>query len=259
MKKLEIMRFAQASDNYAWLIIDRVDQCAALVDAVNGQDVKKYLDLHDLKLTHILNTHHHYDHVGANKYLYFDGLEVCGSRYDQQHKRIPHQTRVVQSGDLLTFGRHKVEVLDIPGHTLGHVAYILDEHVFCGDTIFLAGCGRVFEGSFEQMHSSIFKLIDSVSDDSLLYPAHEYSLSNLNFSKHLLNDSITNEAITIVNQRIADKQSSLPTKVSDEKMWNPFYRVNDPNYLKQLTLISEEAKSSAVIAFAEIRKLKDNF
>ncbi|MCO4783492.1 MAG: hydroxyacylglutathione hydrolase [Candidatus Cloacimonetes bacterium] len=259
MEKLEIVQFAQATDNYAWLIVDHSRQIAALVDAVCGEDIKQYLDKYKLSLTHILNTHHHYDHVGANEFLFHSDLKVYGSVYDYKNKRIPHQNQSVKSGDVILFGDNEIEVIDIPGHTLGHLAYIISNHVFCGDTVFLGGCGRVFEGTYQQMHFSIKNMLESVPSNFLLYPAHEYSLSNLKFAKHLLDDDCVNHAITIAKKRLSEKGSSLPTSVQDEKSWNPFYRVNDPNYLKSVTSLSFEAKQSPHIAFAEIRKMKDNF
>ncbi|MCJ8346248.1 hydroxyacylglutathione hydrolase [bacterium] len=256
---IKIIRFAQESDNYAWLIVDFSLKIAALVDAVHGEEIQEYLDQHQLKLTHILNTHHHYDHVGANHTLFHEDLIVVGSLYDCQNKRIPHQNLTVVDGDNIVFGQSKVLVKDIVGHTLGHVGYYIEGHFFCGDTIFLAGCGRVFEGTHHQMFHSISSILDEFDGNTLIYPAHEYSMSNLSFALSLQNDEVTKNAVLVVQDRLKKFKSSLPSSIEDEKLWNPFYRVNDESYRQNLSCLSQEAKLSPELAFKEIRLLKDRF
>ncbi|PCJ20419.1 MAG: hydroxyacylglutathione hydrolase [Candidatus Cloacimonadota bacterium] len=259
MSKLQIISFAQADDNYAWLIVDDSLKIAALVDAVCGDEIKSYLNKNDLKLTHILNTHHHWDHIGANKSLLHKDLIIVASKYDFERKRIPYQNKSVIKEDIITFGDSKIIVKELKGHTLGHIGYLVENHFFCGDTIFLGGCGRLFEGTYIQMHNTINSVLNILDDETLLYPAHEYSKNNLLFSKSLILDDICKEAIDIVDTRLENKACSLPTRVLDEKRWNPFYRINELKYLKSLNCLSNEAKTSPELAFKEIRILKDNF
>ena len=159
---------------------------AAVVDAPEAGPVEAELAKRGARLTHILNTHHHYDHIGSNEAFAAanPALEVFGGEYDSEHARIPHQTRALADGERFTWGGVGCTVRAVPGHTLGHITYLFDSgDAFVGDTLFVGGCGRLFEGTPEQMTESIYERIGALPDATRIWCAHEYTEANLRFAR----------------------------------------------------------------------------
>lgn len=239
---LEIIQIPVLSDNYIYLLHDADSGETAVVDAAVPEPVLAELDKRGWTLTHIFNTHHHPDHVGANLALKEKtGCHITGPKGEQQ--RIPGIDRAVEEGDIVTLGKHEAQVFDVPGHTAGHNAYWFEEDkaLFCGDTLFAMGCGRLFEGTAEQMFTSINKF-KALPDDARVFCAHEYTQANGQFALSVEPD---NEALIQrmkdVDAKRAQGQPTVPSLLREEKATNPFMRVPSAE------------------RFGEVRRLKDNF
>lgn len=238
------------SDNYAYLVVQ--GRHAAVVDPSQSDPVLRALDEHKLKLTEIWLTHHHWDHVGGIESL----IEECpiehvrGSAYDAAEGRIPRQTDALSDGDSFEFGDAHVDILEIPGHTLGAIAFITEGNLFSGDTLFIAGCGRVFEGTMAMMSASLSKL-RSLPPDTRVWCGHEYTVNNLRFARTVEPD---NQAIAdALDEAIATREArrfTVPGTLERELATNPFLRFDLPNVA---------AGRDPVDAFGAIRRAKDSF
>lgn len=175
---LQIKSIPAFDDNYIWLIQNRDRDCA-VVDPGSAEPVLAYLKQHDLNLKAVLITHHHHDHIGGVAELVhqFPEIHVVGPAQEP----IPTLTHPVEDGDQIELFDERFMVLGLPGHTLGHIGYVGDGKLFCGDVLFSAGCGRVFEGTMEQMFSSLNKLL-SLPEETQVYSAHEYTAANVAFA-----------------------------------------------------------------------------
>lgn len=239
------------SDNYAYLVVAD-DKTCAVVDPSEAAPVFAAVKREGVNPTEIWLTHHHWDHVGGVKELNEKGgiSTVLGSAYDLEHKRIECQTRGLSEGDELSFDGHTVELLDIPGHTLGAIAFIVDGNLFSGDTLFLGGCGRVFEGTMEMMKNSLAKLRD-LPASTKVWCGHEYTASNLRYAKTVEPD---NEAITdclkIAEQYASEGRMTVPGSMEIQCKVNPFLRWDVP---------ALAAGRDAVETFTALREGKDRF
>jgi hydroxyacylglutathione hydrolase len=246
-------------DNYAYLLIDGQKR-AVVVDPSEAPPVQAVLEREGVQLEAIWLTHHHWDHVGGVEALCAarGSLPVLGSAYDLEHGRIPHQSRGLREGDELSFDGHPVQLLEIPGHTLGAIAFVVDGCVFSGDTLFLAGCGRVFEGSMAMMQSSLAKL-RALPRATRLYCGHEYSLANLRFAAAIEPSSpaIARRALAIAALRDRG-EPSVPGALSDEFATNPFLRWDEPVVIAAARDRGSEDASPANV-FGALRKAKDGF
>ena len=228
----------------------------ASIDAPEEKAVRAALDEKGWTLTDILTTHHHGDHVEANEALKKAfGVEITGPKAEAD--RIPGIDRAVGEGDVLDFAGHRIEVIATPGHTLGHISYYFpqDGLLFAADTLFALGCGRIFEGTPDQMWESLKKL-RALPDPTIVYCGHEYTLANARFAVTVDPDnlSLTTRARDIEAQREAGRPT-LPTTIGEEKVTNPFLRPDDAGIRSHLGM--ENATDAEV--FAEIRRRKDNF
>lgn len=241
------------TDNYAYLVWNRSGICA-VVDPSEPEPVRKALSGHGLKLTHILNTHHHLDHCGGNLALKDEfGAQVVGPAKDRD--RIPGIDVGVDEDAPWVFGSQKVRILEIPAHTRGHIAFVFDDFAFTGDTLFAIGCGRLFEGTPAMMWSSLSKLMQ-LSDETKIYCGHEYTLSNGRFALTMEPDNRDLQARMRDVQSLRDSdQPTMPSTIGLEKKTNPFLRPNSPQI--RATLDMRDADDVAV--FSEIRKRKDSF
>jgi hydroxyacylglutathione hydrolase len=247
------------SDNYAYLLVDPSGQ-ALIVDPSEAEPVVAALARRAHDPVGIWATHHHHDHVGGVQELRarYPRLEVVGSAYDADRKRIPELTHAVQEGDSLWFESRRVRLLFVPGHTLGAVAYLCEGALFSGDTLFAAGCGRMFEGTPEVMQASLASM-RALPADTKLYCGHEYTEKNLQFAAFVEPD---NEAIkarqAAVKALRAEGKPSLPCTMGDEQATNPFLRWDEPTVIeKAMSLGAASAEPAAV--FAALRKAKDTY
>jgi len=253
---LEIKMFPCLFDNYGFLIHDAETNLTATIDTPEVSAIQHTLTQQKWQLTHIINTHHHFDHAGGNLELKRKtDCIILGPSMDQQ--RIPGIDVAIGHREEFKFGNHQVVCYHTPGHTTGHVVYhFMNEKVaFVGDTLFAMGCGRLFEGTAEQMWSSL-QLIMQWPDDTLLYCAHEYTQNNAEFA--LTVEPENRELIkrkAEVDLMRSNNQPTVPTKVGIEKKTNPFLRPNSEEIKINLNM----AQASDTEVFAEIRKRKDNF
>ena len=229
--------------NYGFLLHDDASGRTACIDTPELDPILAALDTTGWTLTEIWNTHHHFDHVGANAELAdrFD-LEIVGNADDA--RRLPGQTRGVRGGDTFRFGEHPVHVLDTPGHTLGHICYhVPDAHggdgaAFVGDTLFVMGCGRLFEGTPEQMHGSLAKLA-ALPPATRLYCAHEYTLSNAEFAVTVSDNPAMLRAIEEARALRGRGEPTVPTTVERELATNPFVRAGSAEELGRIRSLKD--------------------
>ncbi len=255
---MRIVQIPLLRDNYAYLIVCEKTNEAAVVDPSEAEPVLRRVEAEKVKLKAILNTHHHRDHTGGNEGLLQRlPLEVYGHRVDKE--RIPGLTHPLDEGAEVVIGEVKARVLFIPGHTKGHVAYLSDDKLFCGDTLFVAGCGRLFEGTAEQMVNSLNKL-QRLSPDTLVYCGHEYTEKNIQFAMTL---EPTNEKLAAKMQRVRSLRlkgiSTVPSTMAEEKETNPFLRWESREIQENLRKDFPNLSLDSVSVFSQIRKLKDQF
>ncbi|MSP42110.1 MAG: hydroxyacylglutathione hydrolase [Alphaproteobacteria bacterium] len=253
---LQVHQFACLNDNYSWLVHEPEANVTAVVDTPEVAPILRALDQKGWKLTHILNTHWHPDHAGGNDELKAKtGCQIIGPRAEA--KRIPSIERPVGDGDEIKFGTATARVFDVPGHTSGHVAYWFaqDKIAFVGDTLFALGCGRLFEGTAQQMWTSLQKLM-ALPPETKVYCAHEYTQSNARFA---LSVDPENEALVARSKEIdAMRAKGIPTVPSNiglELATNPFLRPASLTLQRSLGMVGADP----VEVFAETRRRKDKF
>jgi hydroxyacylglutathione hydrolase len=239
---LEIVAVPAFADNYLWLAHDAASGETAVVDPGDPTPVLAEAEKRGWSITKILNTHWHPDHTGGNLAIKeATGATIVGPA--GENGRIPGLDIAIKEGDRISIGSHEAEVWEVPGHTLGHIAYIFhdDQVAFVGDTMFAMGCGRLFEGTPEQMHHSLGRLA-GLPGDFRLYCAHEYTLANARFAAHAFpaNQAIGQRLAEVVAARDAGVMT-VPTTVLAERETNPFLLADDCNQ------------------FAELRRMKDDF
>lgn len=222
---LEIVPVPAFTDNYIWMVHDPDSGETAVVDPGDAAPALAEADRRGWTITQVWNTHHHWDHTGGNQAVKdATGCTVSGPAAEA----IKVRDVGLSEGSALRIGAHDGRVIEIPGHTLGHIALVFDHArvAFCGDTLFAMGCGRLFEGTAEQMHTSLQRLV-ALPEDTELYCGHEYTLANARFAAHAEPD---NPAITLrlkeVEQMRADGLVTLPTTVAAERATNPFVRAS---------------------------------
>lgn len=246
------------SDNYMYLLVDEKTKEAAIVDPVEPDKVAAAVQEQGLKLSTVLTTHHHWDHAGGNEGIAakFPDLVIVGG--DQ---RVPAMNRPVKQGDKLKIGNLDIECLATPCHTSGHICYFVtssdngvDPAVFTGDTLFIAGCGKFFEGTADQMYTALIDKLSSLPDATRVYCGHEYTENNLKFAVTVEpeNQEIHKLIAWSRTRREAD-EPTVPSSIGQEKLLNPFMRVNEPSLQRRA------GASNAIETMACLRKEKDNF
>lgn len=253
---LNITPIPALNDNYIYLIHDPASGQTAAVDPALAQPVLEVLAKNQWRLTYIFNTHHHGDHVGGNLVLQQQtGCTVIASKADCQ--RIPGFTLGVDDNDRLALGEHSIRVIATPGHTRGHIAYYFadDGLLFCGDTLFAMGCGRLFEGTAEQLWQSLQKL-KTLPADTRFYCAHEYTLANGRFALSLEpNNPDLQQRMAKVSDLRRQGQPTLPSTIAEELATNPFFREHSPELQASLGMVGKQP----LAVFTQARHLKDHF
>ncbi|PVY78217.1 hydroxyacylglutathione hydrolase [Tamilnaduibacter salinus] len=248
------------SDNYIWCLANHDRKTALIVDPGQAAPVEAFLESNGLTPTAILVTHHHPDHVGGvNQLAERYGVDTI---YGPDGSPFDGILQPVGDDDNVTWESLSFRVIRVPGHTLDHIAFFCDQAavdnapvLFCGDTLFACGCGRLFEGKPAQMHQSLSRL-RALPDATRVYAAHEYTLANLRFSRHLLPEDDDLAAFETQCKRLRESdQPTLPTPLSQEKALNPFLRWDDPAVIAAVSGDGLQADE----VFARVRQAKDRF
>ena len=229
-------------DNYSYLVIDEKNNIACAIDPSEAKPIIKYLEKKNINLKYILNTHHHYDHVGGNQELKKKyNARVIGYRGDKD--RIPEIDTLVDDQEIWKQENFEAKIIHIPGHTLGHICFYFfnEEAAFTGDTLFSLGCGKIFEGSYEQMFNSLMK-IKALPLKTKIYCGHEYTKQNAKFCiTHDKNNENLKNKIKIIDKKLENNLPTIPSTIREELDCNIFLR------------------SDKVETFSKLRDLKDNF
>ena len=253
---LEIVTVPCLSDNYAFLAHDATSGETALVDVPDAPPILAKLNTLGWKLSHVLLTHHHRDHVdGLPDILRKHPARVIGAKADEH--RLPELDQMVVEGDTFYIGGEPVEVLDVSGHTVGHIAFYMpkSDAAFTADSLMALGCGRLFEGEPEQMWASLSKLA-ALPNETIVYSGHEYTQSNAKFALTIDPDNADlQNRVSDINRARAAEEPTVPSVLALEKATNPFLRAADPAIQSRLGM--ENSDPAAV--FAEIRARKDRF
>lgn len=241
-------------DNYIWVLTNNENHCL-IVDPGEAAPVLQAITEHNWVPEAILLTHHHHDHVGGVKELVqrFPQIVVYGPAETQDKGT----TRVVEEGDIALVLGHEFGVFATPGHTLGHICYFSHPYLFCGDTLFSGGCGRLFEGTALQMYQSL-KKISALPDDTLICCAHEYTLANMKFALSILpHDPSINDYYRKVNELRVKNQMTLPVILKNERRNNIFLRTEDIDLINEIN--KETILQQPEARFAWLRSKKDTF
>lgn len=253
---LQVHQFPCLNDNYGYLVHDPQTGVTATIDTPEVAPINAALEEMHWKLTHILNTHHHFDHAGGNEALKEQwGCTVVGAANDAA--RIPGIDVEVSDGEVFEFGSVTATVLEVPGHTSGHIAFYFGDSgiAFVGDTLFALGCGRLFEGSPTQMWSSLQKLM-ALPDETTVYCAHEYTQANAAFAVTVEpNNADLAQRVRQIDELRAQGKPTVPTTIGLERATNPFVRPMSADLQATVGLPGGDL----VEVFAETRRRKDNF
>ena len=257
-RMLKIIPLPAFTDNYIWAIV--YGNSCVVVDPGDSSPVFEFLESNNLELESILITHHHFDHTG--------GMLALAKKYDcpvygPEGDHIEGLTSKVSEGDEITIFNFEFKIFETPGHTLDHIAYFhssdIGSYLFCGDTLFSGGCGRLFEGTAEDMFSSLNKFI-SLPNETLVFCAHEYTQNNLKFAL-----SINPRNLDLikyskkVNELRSNSEITLPSNIGLEKKINPFFLLSDKEILKNSEQFISGKISNSIESLAAIRSMKDSF
>jgi len=238
--KIEIIKCLE--DNYSYLIIDEKTNYACVIDPSEAEPIVNFINNKNIKLKFILNTHHHYDHVGGNNDLKKKfGAKVVGFKNDKH--RIPNIDILLEDNEIWKESVFEAKIIHIPGHTSGHICFYFmnDKIVFTGDTLFSLGCGRIFEGTYKEMYDSLIKL-KNLPRDTKIYCGHEYTLKNSMFcSKYDKDNKNLEKKIFEINDKLKKNLPTIPSTIGEELACNIFLRAKN------------------LEDFSKLRDLKDNF
>jgi hydroxyacylglutathione hydrolase len=266
---VRIERIPTLRDNYTYLVIDPATNQAAVIDAPEADPVIRRVEALGVNVTVILSTHHHPDHSAANPELAKRyGAPVYGHASDAD--RIPGFTHGLEEGDTVSVGELQAEVLFIPAHTRAHIAYVFPGAVFCGDTLFAAGCGRLFEGDPRMMHVALNEKLSQLPDDTRVYCGHEYTESNLRFALSIEpgNARLQQKMETVVEIRAraaaswhdaTELEMTVPSTIGEEKAINPFMRPDSPEIIASVQKRAPGTPTDNVSILGAVRRMKDSF
>lgn len=256
MSAFEVVPLRAFRDNYIWTLRDAGH--AAVVDPGDARPVLDYLKREKLELVAILNTHHHADHVGGNGELLKRFNAPVFGPHDARIAEVTHRLAEGERITLPHFGL-EFEVMEIPGHTRTHIAFYGAGMLFCGDTLFAVGCGRLFEGTPQQMHGSLSKLV-RLPESTRVYCGHEYTLSNIRFAKAAdPNNRVLRELESRAQALRNRDQPTLPSDIGQEKATNPFLRCSEADVIAAASKYAGRSLTDPVSVLAAIREWKNNF
>lgn len=256
MASIDVVPVRAFTDNYIWTLRDKTH--AIVVDPGDAKPVMDYLTAEQLTLAAIIITHHHNDHIGGVKQL------IAGRTipvYGPHDPRVPDATQRLKEGDAFTLPHFGITltVIEVPGHTSSHVAYYGDGMLFCGDTMFAAGCGRLFEGTPAQMHHSLSKFM-RLPDDTKVYCTHEYTLANIRFARAAEPDNAALQAWEARARALREVDTpTVPTTIALERATNPFVRCTAQGIIASASRRAGKPLSDPVSVLATIREWKNHF
>ena len=238
--KVEIIKCLE--DNYSYIIVDEKNQTACVIDPSEAQPIINFVEEKKIYLKYILNTHHHYDHIGGNEELKKKyNSKIVGFKEDRN--RIPGINEFVENNQIWKADNFEAKIFHVPGHTSGHIAYHFykEKKIFTGDTLFSLGCGRIFEGTYEEMFNSLNK-IKNLSEDTEIYCGHEYTLQNSKFCIYHDSKNLNlQKKIIEIEEKLRKGLPTIPSILKDEINCNIFLKAKD------------------LESFSKLRDLKDNF
>ncbi len=253
---MQITPISCLTDNYAYIINDKNSKTVGVVDPSESQPIISFLKKENLKLNYILNTHHHFDHIGGNielKKIY--NAKVVG--FNDDKNRIPGIDIMLKNDEQLNFGNSIIKIIHIPGHTLGHICFFFEKEkiAFTGDTLFSLGCGRIFEGDHKQMLTSLNK-IKKLPKDTKIYCGHEYTYKNAEFCiKHDSNNTNLKKYFEKIKKLRASNMPTIPSTLDNELKSNIFLRCDQNDVKTNLNMKNH----TDLEVFSKVRDLKDNF
>jgi hydroxyacylglutathione hydrolase len=260
---MKIIQIPILSDNYSYLIVDEKSNISAIVDPAEPKTIIDTAKKYGVSISCILTTHHHWDHAGGNKEivsLLGNTLKVYGG-----DERIDCITNKIKEGDIINIGSINIKVYFTPCHTSGHVLYEIKDSsnlnepvaLFTGDTLFVAGCGKFFEGTAEQMYDALIEKISKMDPKTQIYCGHEYTLKNLEFAKTIEpNNQAIQKKLEWAKKQRSQNLSTIPSTIGEELTYNPFMRVNKESVARALGFHNT---FSPIEVMAELRKRKDKF
>ena len=244
------------NDNYSYVIHDSVTNYVGVVDPAEFDPVNKFISDTYKKIDYILNTHHHHDHIGGNEMLKNKyNSKIVGSEIDKE--RIPNISIELKNNDTFKFGNTEFKIISVPGHTIGHICFYAEKEkiVFTGDTLFSLGCGRIFEGTLDQMFNSL-NIIKHLPEETDIYCGHEYTKKNLSFClKYEENNNFLKIKKRWIDERLSQGIPTLPVKLKEEMATNIFLRYDKLTVKKSLGMETSTNKE----VFKKLRDLKDSF
>jgi len=263
-QNLKITVLPATADNFMYLITDKETNKAFIVDPVDYGGVLEEVSEQQVSLQGILTTHHHWDHAGGNEALVKEFEKMTGDKLPVYggDDRIGALTNQVHQGDTIKLGSLEFECLFTPCHTTGHICYYLKSNnpamqkpaVFTGDTLFIAGCGRFFEGTPQQMHSALIEKLANLPDETLVFCGHEYTVNNLKFALSVEPENVAaNEKMQWACDQRKTETPTVPSTIGEEKLFNPFMRCVQPHLQQQF------AAEDAVSLMGKLRRMKDSF
>ena len=256
MSQFEVIPLRALSDNYVWTIRD--GKCAAVVDPGDARPVISYLEREKLELVAILNTHHHNDHVGGNAGLLARWKVPVFGPHDERIVEVTHR---LKEGERCTLPHFGIEfgVMQIPAHTRSHIAFHGAGMVFSGDTLFAAGCGRLFEGTPGQMHEALTRLMQ-LPDGTRVYCGHEYTVANIRFALAVEPDNAVLRELEAKAKKLREQDlPTVPSTIAQEKATNPFVRVREPAVIAAANRYAGKTLSDPVSVLAAVREWKNGF
>jgi hydroxyacylglutathione hydrolase len=253
---MEIMALTCLRDNYIWMLCDHKQKLAWAVDPGESRPVVAFLEKFSLNLCGILITHHHHDHTGGVEELakIYKNIIIAGS-----HRSPVRQiNEPLQDAGQLQCLDATCRVMEIPGHTLDHLAFLIEKAVFCGDTLFSMGCGKIFEGTAAQMYHSLMRL-SQLPEDSEIYCGHEYTLQNLKFAQMVDPDNPNlQKKFHQVMHLSEQRQPSLPSHLIEEKTLNPFLRCEEPKIVQAVEFHCQKKLTDPIEVFYQLRQWKNS-
>ena len=244
------------SDNYSYVIHDSTTNCVGVVDPSEFNAVNKFISDKYKRIDYILNTHHHHDHIGGNEMLKNKyNSKIVASEIDKES--IPNVEIKLKNNDIFRLGNTEFKIISVPGHTIGHICFYAEKEkiIFTGDTLFSLGCGKIFEGTIDQMFNSL-NIIKHLPKEINIYCGHEYTKKNLNFClKYEKNNNFLKTKKRWIDERLSQGMPTLPVKLKEEIDTNIFLRYDKLSVKKSLGMETSSNKE----VFKKLRDLKDSF